>query len=102
MPSTDPGFAQSAQERTRKSVKQGQQAVVEAVRTWATAVEKKMPDTSALPYADKLPTPKAVVEAIFDFAEAVLKAEREFVESLMDAAAPVIEPKAPAKKESQG
>ena len=62
MPSTAPGFTQTAQEQTRKSVKQGQQAVVEAVRTWANAVEKAMPET--VPYADKLPKPKAIAEAV--------------------------------------
>ena len=102
MPATASEFAQTAQDKTVKSVKQGQQAVVDAVRTWANAVEKAMPETPAIPYADRLPTPHTVVNAIFDFAEALLKAEREFVVSLMDAAAPVIEPKAPAKKTSQG
>jgi hypothetical protein len=101
MPATATEFAQTAQDQTVKTVKQGQQAVVEAVRTWANAVEKAMPET--VPYADKLPKPKAIAEAVFDFAEALLKAEREFVESLLDAAAPVIEPKTPAKKKpSQG
>lgn len=98
MSATATEFAQTAQEQTLKSVKQGQQAVVEAVRTWATAVEKTLPETPALPFADKLPSPEAIVKATFDFAEELLKAQREFVENLIAAAAPVIEPKSPSKK----
>ena len=33
----------SAQEQTLKSIRETQQAVVEAVRTWADAVEKTVP-----------------------------------------------------------
>jgi hypothetical protein len=98
MSATATEFAQTAQAQTLKSVKQGQQAVVEAVRTWATAVEKNLPETPALPFADKLPTPAELVKTSFDFAEQLLKAQREFVENLLAAAAPVIEPKSPAKK----
>ena len=98
MSTTATEVAKNAQEQTLKSVKQGQQAVVEAVRTWAIAVEKTLPETPALPFADKLPTPAEIVKTSFDFAEQLLKTQREFVESLLAAAAPVIEPKSPAKK----
>ena len=40
---------QSAQEQTLKSIRETQQAVVEAVRTWADAVEKTVPAVPALP-----------------------------------------------------
>ena len=98
MSTTATELVQTAQEQTLKSVKQGQPAVVEAVRTWATAVEKTLPETPALPFADKLPSPAEIVKTSFEFAEQLLKAQREFVESLLAAAAPVIEPKSPAKK----
>jgi hypothetical protein len=98
MSTTATEFAQAAQEQTLKSVKQTQSAVVEAVRTWATAVEKTLPETPALPFADKLPSPAEIVKTSFEFAEQLLKAQREFVESLLAAAAPVIEPKSPVKK----
>jgi hypothetical protein len=98
MSATATEFGKNAQEQTLKSVKQGQDAVVEAVRTWASAVEKTLPDTPAVPFADKLPSPAAIVKATFDFAEELLKVQREFFENLVAAASPVIEPKSPSKK----
>ena len=98
MSTTVTEFAQTAQEQTLKSLQQTQKTVVEAVRTWATAVEKTLPETPALPFAEHLPSPAEIVKTSFEFAEQLLKAQREFVESLLAAAAPVIEPKSPAKK----
>ncbi len=91
-------LAQTAQEQTLKSIRQTQQAVVEAVRTWATAVEKTVPETPALPFTDELPTPQEIVKTSFEFAEQLLQAQREFAESLLAASAPVIETKSPTKK----
>jgi hypothetical protein len=98
MSATATEFGKTAQEQTLKSVKQSQDVVVEAVRTWASAVEKALPETPAIPFADKLPTPQAIVKATFDFAEELLKAQREFIENLLDAATPLIAPKTPSKK----
>src|SRR5205823_4930022 len=91
-------FVEQAQEQTLQAIKQSQQVVVEAVRTWAGAVEKAVPETPALPFADQLPTPQEVVRASFDFAEQLLKAQREFVENLLAAAAPVLPAKAKVKE----
>jgi hypothetical protein len=98
MSTTVTEFAQNAQEQTLKSLQQSQKTVVEAVRNWATAVEKTLPETPALPFAEQLPSPAEIVKTTFDFAERLLKAQREFAESLLAAAGPVLEPKAPAKK----
>ena len=48
-------YTQTAQEQTLKTVKQGQQVIVEAIRAWANAVEKAIPETPAIPYSDELP-----------------------------------------------
>jgi hypothetical protein len=91
MSQTASEFAQSIQEQTLTSIKQSQHAVVEAVHAWAHAVEKAVPETSSVPFASELPTPQEIVKTSFDFAEQLLKVQREFAESLLAAAAPVID-----------
>jgi hypothetical protein len=98
MSATMTEFAQNAQEQTIKSLQQTQKAVVDAARTWATAVEKTLPETPALPFAEQFPTPAEIVKTSFDFAERLLKVQREFAESLVSAIAPVTEPKSTTKK----
>ena len=98
MSATATEATQNAQEQTLKSIRQAQDAVVEVVRNWATAIDKNLPDAPALPFADQFPSPREIVETSFDFAEQLLKAQREFVEGLLDAAAPVFQGRSPAKK----
>ena len=62
MPTTASEFAQTAQDAALETVRQGQQAIVEAVKAWATAVEKAIPETPVIPYSDELPTPKEIVK----------------------------------------
>ena len=98
---TPTDFAQTAQEQTLKSIRQTQQTVIEAVRTWATAVEKTGPETPALPalpFANELPTPKEIVKTSFEFAEQLLKTQREFAESLVAVTASIFEPTSSAPK----
>jgi hypothetical protein len=90
MPTTATDYAQTAQEQTLKTVKQGQQVIVEAIRAWANAVEKAIPDTPIIPYSDELPKPAEIVKTSFGFAEQLLKAQKEFAESVLDAASPVL------------
>ena len=90
MPTTAPDYAQTAQEQTLKTVKQGQQVIVEAIRAWANAVEKAIPETPAIPYSDELPKPQEIIKTSFGFAEQLLKAQKEFAESVLDAASPVL------------
>ena len=93
MPTTSTEYVQTAQEQTLKSIRDGQQAVVEAVRTWAESVERIVPPTPAVPFTDQLPTPQEIVQTSFDFAEQLLKTQREFTENLLAAASPAIAPK---------
>ncbi len=83
-------LTQTAQEQTLAAVKQGQQIIVESVRTWAQAVEKAVPETPAIPFAAELPSPSDVVQSSFAFAEQLLKTQREFAEQIIAAAAPVL------------
>jgi hypothetical protein len=94
MPTTTPtDYVQTAQEQTLKTLKDGQQAIIDAVHTWAEAFERIVPETPAMPFSDQLPTPKEVVKTSFDFAEQLLKMQREFAENIVAAAEPVLTPK---------
>ena len=84
-------FAQNAQEQTLNTIKQSQQAIVEAVRAWAQAVEKTVPDTPSVPFASELPTPQQLVHSSFEFAAQLLEAQRDFAENLVAAAGPVLD-----------
>ena len=80
--------AQASQEQILATVRQGQQAVVDAVATWAKAVEGIAPALPAVPGSGRLPRPETVVENAFDFAQKLLDAQREFARSVIAAAAP--------------
>jgi hypothetical protein len=86
-------YVQSAQEATLKTLRDSQQAIIDAIRAWAEAVERISPPTPAMPLADQLPSPKEVVETSFDFAEQLRNAQREFAESVLAAAEPAFTPK---------
>jgi hypothetical protein len=83
--------ARASQEQILATVKQSQEAVVEAVAAWAKAVEGLTPSLPAIPGAEELPKPQAVVENAFDFAQKLLDAQRDFSRKLISAASPVIE-----------
>ena len=89
-------YVQSAQEAALKTLRDSQQAIIDAVGAWAEAVERISPPTPSLPLADQLPSPKELMETSFDFAEQLLKAQREFAESVLAAAEPAF-----ASKESK-
>ena len=84
-------YTRAAQERALKTIRQGQQAVVEGVKVWADAVEKTISGAPKIPYADQLPTPQEILRTSFAFAEQLLEAQREFAEGIVAAAAPVLE-----------
>ena len=74
------------QEQYLSLLKQGQDAVVDIVRTATELVQplvKDLPSVSSLPFADQLPSPDAAVKGAFDFAQQILAAEREFANELV-------------------
>jgi hypothetical protein len=91
--STVTEFTQTAQEQTLAAVRQSQQFVVDAVRTWAEAVEKTIPAVPTVPFAEELPTPKQLIDSSFAFAEQLLKVQREFAEQVLAAATPATKTK---------
>lgn len=97
MPATKSRPAAKAQEQTLDAIRESQQTVVHAVQTWAEAVEGLVPATPALQFGDNIPTPQEIMTTSFDFAEQLLKSQREFAESLLAAYAPILEPKRDAQ-----
>lgn len=93
--STVTELTQTAQEQTLAAVRQSQQFVIDATRTWAEAVEKTIPAVPAMPFAEELPTPKQLIESSFTFAEQLLKAQREFAEQVLAAVSPPLKTKGP-------
>jgi hypothetical protein len=84
-----------AQELTNEvltTITKSQAAVVDAIETWASAVQSIKPDLPAmsLPFADKLPTPQDVVASAYNFAEQLLASQRKFAEDLLTATAPLL------------
>jgi hypothetical protein len=78
----------SLEDQVLETVKQGQEAVVKAVRTWADASKSLIPDLPPLPFADQLPNTTEIVENAFAFADKLLASQREFVAAILDAAKP--------------
>jgi hypothetical protein len=72
-----------------ETVKQGQEAIVKAVRTWADVSKNLIPDLPPLPFADQLPATSELVENAFAFADKLIEAQREFANAILEAAKPV-------------
>ncbi len=82
------------------TISKSQAAVVDAIETWATAVQSIKPDLPdvKVPFADKLPSAQEVVASAYDFAEQLLASQRKFAEDLLKATAPLL-PAEPAGNE---
>ena len=79
----------SLEDQVLETVKQGQEAIVKAVQTWADASKNLIPDLPALPFADQLPNVTELVENGFAFADKLIASQREFAAAVLDAAKPV-------------
>ena len=79
----------SVEDQVLEAVKQGQEAIVKAVRTWADASKSLIPDLPPLPFADQLPNTSELVENAFAFVDKILASQREFAGELLEAAKPV-------------
>jgi len=90
---------QDVQAEILKTVRRSQEAVVEAIRTWADTVRTitlPLPEVN-VPFSDKLPKPEDVVASAYDFAEQLLSSQRKFAEDMVKATAPL----APVKGNGQ-
>jgi hypothetical protein len=80
-------MGQDVQTEILKTVRRSQEAVIEAIKTWADTVRTiapPMPELS-LPFADKLPRPEELVGNAYDFAEKLLAGQRKFAEDVLRA-----------------
>jgi hypothetical protein len=72
------------------TIRKSEQAVLEAIKTWAQTVQSVMPEGPVrVPFADRLPTPKQVMSSAYDAAEALLASQRKFAERALEAASPL-------------
>lgn len=77
-------MTQTAQNQTLDFVRQSQDAFVEAVQVWSDSVNRLMGTTQErAASANDLPKPDEVVDQVFDFAESLLAAQREFAHNVM-------------------
>jgi hypothetical protein len=82
------------------TIRKSQEAVTDAIRTWADAVQSITPSlpTPSVPLADKLPKPGELVSNAYDFAEQLLATQRKFAEDVIAATAPVLSAKSDSAK----
>jgi hypothetical protein len=104
---TNPRTAtQELQAQVLDSIRTSQDAVLEALKTWADAVHSLTPSlpVAAVPFADKLRGPGDLVADAFDFAGQLLAAQRKFAEDVLQVTTSVTEqaPAEPAKKSAAG
>jgi hypothetical protein len=92
------------QDEILKTVRMSQAAVVEALRTWAEAVQSITPDLPNVnvPFADKLPRPQELIASAYDFAEQLLASQRKFAEDVLHATAPMLASKDGAAARKNG
>ena len=85
-------IGQELQEQILDTIRKSQEAVTDAIRIWADAVQAitPSPPIPQPPFADKLPKPGELVANAYDFAEQLLAAQRKFAVDVMQAAAPVL------------
>ena len=91
MPETH-GTGQEIQSEILDMVRKSQDAVVDAIKLWADAVQSitaSIP-TPNLRYSDKLPKPEGFMASGYDFAEELLSSQRKFAESLFEAIKPLL------------
>jgi hypothetical protein len=85
-------MGQEVQAEILKTVRRSQEAVIDAIKTWADtvrAITPPMPELS-LPFTDKLPKAEELVGNAYDFAEKLLAGQRKFAEDVLRATAPLL------------
>jgi hypothetical protein len=82
-----------------ETIRKSQEAVTNAISTWADAVHSITPSVPipSVPLVDKMPKPGDLLANAYDFAEQLLAAQRKFAEDILQAVAPVL-----AAKEESG
>ena len=82
----------ASQDQFLTAVRDGHRTIAESVAAWAAAVEKMAPAAAppaGPPALHAVPTPDAVVDNTFDFAQRLLNAQRDFARDVVSATAPI-------------
>jgi|HubBroStandDraft_6_1064221.scaffolds.fasta_scaffold1492111_1 hypothetical protein len=77
-------LTEKVQDGVLKAVETSQRWTLQALRTTSSAFDGVLPDTSKIPFADKLPTPTETVDMTFAFTGRLLEAQHAFVSSLLE------------------
>ena len=73
------------------TIRKGQEAVVDGLRSWTEAAEQFVPRTATWPGADRYPSPAELVDTAYDFAAELLKAQRDFLHKAIQVTTPLYE-----------
>ena len=73
------------------TIRKGQEAVVDGLRSWTEAAEQFVPRTAAWPGAERYPSPAELVDTAYDFAAELLKAQRDFLHKAIEVTTPLYE-----------
>ena len=75
-------------------VKQTQEVAFSGISLWIDIAGKafSMPELESLPFLDQLPSPQAVVESSFGFAEELLNTQKDFALKVVEAVTPAKKP----------
>ncbi|HSJ44880.1 MAG TPA: hypothetical protein VK923_09390 [Euzebyales bacterium] len=83
-------MTQTAQNQTLDFVRQSQDAFVEAMQVWSDSLNRLVGTTQErTATVSELPKPDEVLDQVFDFAEALLSAQREFAHNVVRTASTV-------------
>jgi hypothetical protein len=91
MPSTTRTAGDEVQDQIVDTIRKGQEAVVDALRSWTEAAGQFVPRTAPWPGADRFPTPSELVDSAYDFTGELLQAQREFWHKAIEVTAPLRE-----------
>ena len=64
------------------TIRKGQEAVVDGLRSWTEAAEQFVPRTAAWPGADRYPSPAELVDTAYDFAALLFLQPQRFLERI--------------------
>jgi hypothetical protein len=91
MPSTTKNATDDLQGQILDTIRKGQEAYIDTLRSWTEAAEQLVPGTAPWPGTDRFPTPAELVDTAYDFTSELLKAQREFVHKALQVTAPLYE-----------
>ncbi len=92
----------NVQDQVVDVITQVQEPVTNGVHTVVEFITERVNNIPVLPFAEKLPTPKEVIDNQYKFAKTLLDGQKQFALSLAAAAAPLtdkaLDRKAPVKR----